>query len=235
MSGLFLSRVRLASTATAQTLAPVLMPENDDARTATAHRLLWTLFDDRPDRKRDFLWREETGGHSERLRFVVLSKRPPTPQPDLLAVETKDFAPPLASGQRLAFMLRANPVVTRWDALKGRSRRDDVVMSVLHHVAAGFERAMARQDAVAAAGRAWLAAQGSRYGFQVRDTDLRVDGYLPRLIPREHGRKAVRFATLDFDGVLTVTDPAAFMAALENGFGKAKAWGCGLMLIRPAP
>ena len=234
MSGLYLSRVRLAPTATAQILAGVLIPEDDDARTATAHRLLWTLFHDRPDRERDFLWREETGGRLDRLRFLTLSHRPPEPDPKLLAVETKSFAPALSAGQRLAFTLRANPVVTRWNEAKGKPRRDDVVMSVLRPIPTGPERAAARGEAIVQAGRSWLDAQGGRHGFQVED-GLRVDGYLPRLIPRDRGRAAVRFSTLDFEGVLTVTDPDAFLTALALGFGKAKAWGCGLMLIRRAP
>jgi CRISPR system Cascade subunit CasE len=32
--------------------------------------------------------------------------------------------------------------------------------------------------------------------------------------------------------VLEVTEPQAFVAAVLRGFGKAKAFGCGLMLIR---
>jgi CRISPR system Cascade subunit CasE len=39
---------------------------------------------------------------------------------------------------------------------------------------------------------------------------------------------------LDFEGVLEVTDPVRFLAALANGFGRARAFGCGLMLIRRA-
>ena len=36
---------------------------------------------------------------------------------------------------------------------------------------------------------------------------------------------------LEFEGVLTVTSPAEFVAAVLQGFGRAKAFGCGLMLI----
>jgi len=233
MSGLYLSRVRLAETATARTLASVLVPENENARTATAHHLLWTLFGDHAERRRDFLWREETSERPERLRFVLLSERPPKAGSDLLAVETKPFAPTLAPGQRLAFVLRANPVVTHWNADKTKRRRDDVVMNMLHPIAPGQARADMRQDAITAAGSAWLKAQGNRYGFEVAE-NLRVDGYLPRLIRRDQGREAVRFSTLDFEGILTVTNPALFLATLPRGFGKAKAWGCGLMLIRRA-
>ena len=57
------------------------------------------------------------------------------------------------------------------------------------------------------------------------------DGYLRRRIVRESG-PSVSFSTLDFEGALTVNDPDLFLASVRRGFGKAKAWGCGLMLIR---
>jgi CRISPR system Cascade subunit CasE len=52
-------------------------------------------------------------------------------------------------------------------------------------------------------------------------------------IPRSDAR-AVIFSTLTFQGVLTVEDPAQFLAAVLRGFGAAKGFGCGLMLIRRA-
>jgi CRISPR system Cascade subunit CasE len=52
-------------------------------------------------------------------------------------------------------------------------------------------------------------------------------------MPREDAR-AVIFSTLTFQGVLTVDNPARFLASVLGGFGAAKAYGCGLMLIGPA-
>ena len=40
------------------------------------------------------------------------------------------------------------------------------------------------------------------------------------------------YSTLDFEGILTVRDPDSFLAAIARGFGAAKSYGCGLMLIR---
>jgi CRISPR system Cascade subunit CasE len=37
---------------------------------------------------------------------------------------------------------------------------------------------------------------------------------------------------LDINGVLTVKDPERFLVALASGFGRARAFGYGLMLIR---
>jgi CRISPR system Cascade subunit CasE len=62
---------------------------------------------------------------------------------------------------------------------------------------------------------------------------VKADGYDQRHIPRD-GKAPITLSTLDFEGVLAVTDPPIFLAALASGFGRARAFGCGLMLIRRA-
>ena len=47
-------------------------------------------------------------------------------------------------------------------------------------------------------------------------------------------RGGPRFGGIDLEAGLTLTDPAAFLGRLLGGFGRAKAFGCGLMLIRRA-
>ena len=43
------------------------------------------------------------------------------------------------------------------------------------------------------------------------------------------------FGVMDFSGMLEVKDPARFLTQLAQGFGRARAFGCGLMLIRRIP
>ena len=227
MSDLWLSRVRLRGDTGATTaLARLLVPDAGGARTAAAHRLVWALFADGPDRKRDFLWREEAPG-----RFMTLSARPPTGVPDLFDIDTKLFDPVLAAGDQLLFALRANPVISRPTAPGQPSRRHDVVMDRLRTLPQK-QRAAARLDTAIEAGREWLRRQGEANGFACVG-DVGVDGYEPVRIPRDGGQDA-RFSRLDFTGRLTVTDPAAFLHRLATGFGRARAFGCGLMLIRRA-
>jgi len=42
----------------------------------------------------------------------------------------------------------------------------------------------------------------------------------------------ISYSTVDYEGVLTVSDPELLLAQLSIGLGRAKAFGCGLMLIR---
>ena len=228
---LWLSRARLRRDAPVSALARLLVPDAVGPRAAASHRLVWALFADGPERRRDFLWREEAPG-----RFMALSSRPPANLDDLFELEFKAFAPVLAAGDRLGFSLRANPVIARPAApdQRGpdqRGKRHDVVMDALYRVPSG-ERAALRAEAVLTAGRAWLARQGTAHGFRPDDT-VAVDGYETVRIPREAGAPA-RFGVVDVSGVLTVLDPPLFLAALASGFGRARAFGCGLMLIRRA-
>jgi CRISPR system Cascade subunit CasE len=221
---LFLVRATLRQEAPVASLAPLLLPEAPGGRAEGGHRLIWALFSDGPDRQRDFLWREEAPGH-----FLALSPRLPNPLHDLFAIETKEFVPSLAEGDRLGFALRANPVVARKADGMTRGKRHDVVMDALRVLPQGEARRLARPDMVLEAGRAWLARQGVAHGFEPAD-EVAVDGYETVRIPRPGGM--LHFGRLDFQGVLTVTEPTRFLAALAIGFGRSRAFGCGLMLIR---
>jgi CRISPR system Cascade subunit CasE len=226
MTDWFLARARLRRDASLSSLARLLLPEGPEGvRIAAAHRLVWSLFADSPDRRRDFLWCAEADG-----RLITLSPRPPSDPHGLFELESKEFAPNLATGDRLGFRLRANPVVARKAEGGGPSKRHDVVMDAIRHFPKG-ERAAPREQAINEAGKKWITALGARAGFAADLSSLSADGYDRVRIPRESGAPMV-FGQLDFEGRLTVTEPALFLASLTNGFGRAKAFGCGLMLIR---
>lgn len=226
MSQLFLARARLRRDGAVAALARLLVPSEGNARAAAAHRLVWALFAGDPAADRDFLWREEAPG-----QFLALSPRPPADPDRLFDLEVKEFAPALAPGDHLGFALRANPVVARSTAPGARGRRHDVVMDALRAIPHS-ERAGRRLEVAAQAARAWLVRQGAASGFTPLG-DPGVDGYETLRLPREGGRP-IQFSRLDLDGVLRVDDPAAFLGRLAQGFGRSRAFGCGLMLIRRA-
>lgn len=233
---LWLSRVRIARGADLDALRPILDPGALHAgamdphqrghRTDAHHRLVWTLFADRPDRQRDFLWRAEGQG-----RFTLLSQRPPSPSRLFEPPEARPFAPVLVAGDRLAFALRVN--ATRDRAHAEKDRRVDVVMHALRDVPPG-ERAEHRMQVAQAAATDWLAGQGARSGFAA--AEVLVGDYSVAALPGHRGRRKgqPQYGILDLTGLLSVTDPAAFLSRLAAGFGRAKAFGCGLMLIRRA-
>ncbi|RMF17014.1 MAG: type I-E CRISPR-associated protein Cas6/Cse3/CasE [Candidatus Dadabacteria bacterium] len=188
------------------------------------HQMLWKLFPEDPDARRDFLYRKDI--LYSRPRYFILSERMPVHDLGLWRIDPpREFAPRLRRGQRLQFSLRANPVV-RVDG-----RRHDIVMHQKTALRArNDEEAPPLGLLIHTAGAAWIDRQAERHGFAVLPESLRVDGY--RQHRARQGARRIRFSTLDFHGLLTVTDPDRFLAKLCAGFGAAKAFGCGLMLIR---
>ncbi len=219
---LFLSRLRLSSSPSTRALSGLLNPQDGPRRRSAQHNLLWSVFSDSPDRKRDFLWREESDGS-----FLVLSERPPA-QTDLFAPhQVKPFAPVFAAGDQLEFRLRAN--ATR---AKPGGSRVDVVMDALHALPQPT-RAAQRMHLAGQEGRAWLERQGASSGFRVIEAE--AHDYLIETLPESRGRNdRPRFGILELSGKIQLEDPEAFLARMQRGFGRAKAFGCGLMLVRRA-
>lgn len=223
-------------------LIEVLNPAAPGERLNIDHKLLWTVMPENirsgpagPDtgRRSAFLWRRD----SDEGQFYMLGPRPVTDTP-FFHVETKPFAPALLVGDRLAFDLRANATIDRKigadDAGKAVRQRADVAMDLMkkEKEAAGGGKgwyAPRRQALAETAAEAWLQRQGTANGFRLEA--LHLDAYRTQTVPRGAQGKA-RFGVLDLKGVLTVTDPEAFLSRLVAGFGRAKAFGCGLMLIR---
>jgi len=191
------------------------------------HQMLWQLFPPEPDAKRDFLYRRDL--HRGRPRYFLLSHRPPVNPLGLWRIDPpKPFHPRLRAGQRLAFSLRVNPVITR------EGRRHDVVMD--RKRATGWkETSPAERPPLAKlireAGLDWLQKQAETAGFRFAPEVVQVEGYRQHRSRRGGGRE-IRFSTLDFTGLLTVTDPEVFLHKLQQGIGPAKAFGCGLMLLK---
>jgi CRISPR system Cascade subunit CasE len=248
MTELHLSRVRLRDDVAVAALAGSLLAEENGEAVVKAHRLLWSLFPsllaekvpELPQHKQrqrpceNFLWREEGGTHWRRRTFITLSARPPEDRVRLFDVETKPFAPVLAAGQRLRFRLRASPSVNERCPGAPRGKRKDPVSIALNGLPEKGKHQ--RDQVIQEVGHDWLTRQGVRAGFHLPDTRLlRVDGEDHRRLPRAGGpERTIRFSVLDFEGLLEVDDAAAFLQALSHGIGRARAFGCGLMLIRPA-
>ena len=233
----YLTRAVLDKGAGNAALAPLLDPDDPNRALDAHHRLIWTLFPDQ-DAKRDFLWRAIGRG-----RFYVLSHRKPLQSSLFLPLSCTEFAPVIAPGDRLSFVLRANATkdrrVRRSDNGRYRNRRVDLVMAELHPVPGltllgseqPSERPALRMKIADRVAKRWLAAVGTRTGFDL--DHLQVEDYSVRKLSRKDGSH-VTLGLLDTKGILRVTRPDRFLDALFKGFGRARAFGCGLMLIRRA-
>ena len=82
------------------------------------------------------------------------------------------------------------------------------------------------------AGVEWLQRRAEASGFAIEPDQVRIDGYRSHHHYKARGKQPIKYSTLDFAGILEVTDPERFQDTLFNGIGPAKGFGCGLLLVR---
>lgn len=202
------------------------------------HQEVWKLFADDPERKRDFLYRLD--GDGGQVIVYTLSARPPEAAGRFFQVATKELRPSLRAGDRLRFLLRVNPVVSRKAGSdpEARGKRHDLVMDERfrrHQAGTPKSELPARESLAQSVAKDWLAARSERLGFAVDARDFGVLRYAIERFPKANGRgPKISIGVCDFEGALTVRDPEVFLATLRQGIGPAKGFGCGLLLIRRA-
>ena len=82
----------------------------------------------------------------------------------------------------------------------------------------------------------WMIRQGERHGFLLAKDDnnqckFQNSAYNWHSIKAGKGKKS-GFSSVNFLGNLEIIDVEKFTKALFGGLGRAKAFGCGLMLVR---
>lgn len=201
-----------------------------------AHQWLWRFLPAPPGTPRSFLFRRRDVDGLP--RFYVVSDREPAAPTAHWQVQSKAYAPELVAGDRLAFDLRANPVVTTRNAA-GKVARHDVVMQektrllkergLPNWAAWSTPDKPTMPELVQGRCSAWLLKRCDALGVTLDAESLRVEGY-----EQQRGKAGeLRFSTVDLSGHLRVLEPAALQRALYGGVGHAKAFGCGLLLVRP--
>lgn len=183
------------------------------------HQWLWELFPG--EAQRSYLYRRET--LQKEFCFYVLSATAPQTEHALFGVQVRPFAPGVEEGETLRFTLRANPVITR------NGKRHDVLMNAKREWRSANSD-ISLWECQQQAAIAWLAAQGEQSGFRLGQAT--VAAYQQQQIVKSRG-EVIQFSCVDFAGVLQVTQPTLFLTRLAQGFGKCRAFGCGLMLIKP--
>ncbi|EBS8364945.1 type I-E CRISPR-associated protein Cas6/Cse3/CasE [Salmonella enterica] len=183
------------------------------------HQWLWEFFPG--GKERQFLYRrEELQGA---FRFFVLSQERPA-ESAIFDVQCRPFAPELSVGQILRFTLRANPTICK------AGKRHDLLMEAKRQVKTQPDSrdiwTYQQQAALE-----WLSRQGEQNGFSLREAS--VDAYRQQQIRREKSRQMIQFSSVDYAGVLVVNNPVLFLQRLVQGYGKSRAFGCGMMLIKP--
>lgn len=195
------------------------------------HQLVWKVAGRHKDQERDFIYRVDSDSDGLPV-FTIVSEQPLNGGNDVWNITTKNYSPVVRDGESLAFSLRCNPVKAEYNAenvrLKRRGSRIDIMGSARRADTAN-DRRRPRHVLHLEESRLWLDRRGSQNGFMIAADSLVVDNYTVDDHPKDKDRK---LSMLDVSGVLQVQDVRAFTAMLLSGLGHAKAWGCGLMLVR---
>ncbi len=87
-----------------------------------------------------------------------------------------------------------------------------------------------QNEAIEQAAGEWLKKKGERSGFALESYE--ATGYLWHSLTKAKQHRNAGYSTLDYQGVLRITDASLFLDQLYKGFGPSKSFGCGLMMIR---
>jgi CRISPR system Cascade subunit CasE len=183
------------------------------------HQAAWNAFPGRDGKPRDFLTRLDQKG--EDIRLLIVSSDPPVrPEwcpPNPGCWQAKQIPDTYFSRRLYRFQLRANPtrkerIGSTADGTRKKNGRRVPLRS--------------KEELVN-----WLKAKGAAGGFSVDEDTLRTisEG-------REYFQKkgsAGLHSSVEFQGILRVTDPALFHQTFSRGIGSAKAFGFGLLVIAP--
>lgn len=203
-------------------LSRVEIPWQFARNTYELHRQLWKLFPgeeketrgNSDEARQGFLFKVEDAQTGRPARLLVQSRNSPKPFPGIALIGTKEFQPQPEVGQRLAFVLTANPVKTITDtqreAKPGKKSEKCRVPLIKDEEQ-----------------RAWLA---RKFSAAAEIEAATVLPHAPTYFRK--GNRSGKLVTATFEGVLKVTEPAVLAGLLENGIGHAKAFGCGLLLVR---
>ena len=184
------------------------------------------------------LWRVDEGDQE----FVLYVVAPEEPDRDVIVDQagwstrpgaTAAYTPlleGLRTGHERAFRLTANPVQSLPADGDKRGR-------VVPHVTPAQQVS-------------WLIEKAPRHGFEIRSQDAETGDVAPspdvtvdrrkdlsftRRDPESDHLGKVTLRTARFTGSLRITDADAFRRTLTSGFGRGRAYGCGLLTIARLP
>lgn len=221
MSTLTTSSPTEAATATLH-LTQILVSYEDAVRllrirdTYDWHQRVWQAFGGQDGQPRDFLVRVDR--KEEAYRVLILSCAVPA-KPDWCPTDcfgTKKIPDKFFEHRRYRFSLLANPTKKVRSNKAGERTKNGRRVPVTK-----------REELIG-----WLQRKAEAGGFAINADSLRT---IPRGREFFHkdGISHGTHSAVEFQGELTVTDPAQLRATVAAGIGSAKAFGFGLLVLAP--
>lgn len=173
------------------------------------HKAIYSLFPAKEGKTRSFLFADKGGSFMER-RILILSRDTPD-KPSCGTVESKEIDEAFLHSDYYAFDVTVNPV-----------KRDSKTGKIIP--VKGYASLLK-----------WFREKVPSFGFAVMPDSLTVRdiGVVQFDREKEGRREKVTLGKARFIGKLHVIDRTAFIHSFEQGLGKGKAFGFGLLQIVP--
>lgn len=158
-----------------------------------------------PGNQRQFLYYDQ-GGDLRFKRILLVSQEQPL-VPEIGKIESKFIPDSFLAHPRYAFQVLLNPV----EQLSGSNRKIPVVA----------------KEAL----RTWFARRQESWGFTTDTEVLEIFNLGVQVFRKNEMDVTLNMA--EFRGVLEVSDRECFIHSFTNGIGRGKAFGFGLLQLRP--
>lgn len=186
------------------------------------HRVVYSLF-----RKEDqvrILYADKGVKKGFRTVFILSAVEPVAPENSQIHMESKTFSESFLTHQRYVFEILLNPVRRSGEA---RMHGEKEVKNL---VPVGDKNPEIARKLLLE----WFLEKGAANGFQPDEENLMIRICNSQTFTQKNlADKTVTHHKVLFSGTLTVTEPELFRTAFENGIGRAKAFGFGLLQIQP--
>jgi CRISPR system Cascade subunit CasE len=167
---------------------------------------VYSLFPKTDQGGRDFLFSDK-GGRVNRRRILILSKRPPL-RPEYGTIgEPREIPESFLSWETYGFEIRLNPVK--------REKGGGKIIPI-----------RGRENLAE-----WFCLKSEGWGFITSRESLQIQSSGVQNFEKQNGRVTQNTAT--FIGKLKVSDRPRFIRSFEEGIGRGKSFGFGLLEILP--
>lgn len=196
------------------------------------HQKIWALASQDKKQKRNFLYRVEYDSYQNVKDIYLLAPYQITSQNGVKVAISPRYQPKIEKNERLSFKLTANPIIKRKE--NGKAKEYSLIMDAKQRFKINKQDYLDQyslDELIYDVGIKWLNRKGEQHGFLVKRFEVIINNEREYNI-RPIGRQEYTLRTLDFSGILTVTDPSLFLKTLYKGVGSAKSFGCGLMMVK---
>lgn len=153
----------------------------------------------------------------------------------LATLQSKPMPPSFAVGRSLGFTVRVRPTIrTDKDGNRNRTREIDAFLAAIENTPEN--PGILRADVY----REWLTKRLTEGGCNPQPSLVLSTLQRTPIFRRNQDRRIRRLGgpqggpDATYSGVITVTDPEKFHALLTRGIGRHRAFGFGMLLLRPA-